>query len=99
MPAYAIQDTIQERQDIDDAAALSRDEWIDKRAKEIEIEYPEEPVYFASSHLSQVIRLGLHSPPVIEAYNEFKTIAAYDRAEREWDNRFSWLLSDETFED
>ncbi|HAU5602459.1 TPA: host nuclease inhibitor GamL [Citrobacter koseri] len=94
MPAYLIQDQIKERQDKEDNAALTRDEWIDKRAAEIKAEYPTEPAYFASTHLSNDIRMGLQSSKTIEAYKDFITAAAYDRAEQEWENRFSWLLND-----
>lgn len=97
MPAYSTFDTIQERRDKEDASALTRDSWIDKRAKEIETEYPAEPAYFASIHLSKDIRTDLQSGAVIEAYRNFVTVAAYDRAEREWENRFSWLENNEFF--
>lgn len=97
MPAYAIQDDIQERQDKEDTQNLTRDEWIDKRASEIEQEYPSEPALFASTHLSSDIRMGLQLSKTREAYNDFITAAAYERAEQEWENRFSWLLNDESY--
>jgi len=97
MPAYSIQDDIQARQDEEDSRTLTRTEWIDKRAAEFEKEYPPEPSCFASTHLSDDIRLGLQLSKTREAYNDFKTAAAYDRAEQEWENRFSWLMNDEIY--
>ncbi|WP_281083946.1 host nuclease inhibitor GamL [Klebsiella quasivariicola] len=98
MSAYAIQDAIQERIEKEHAAALTRDEWVDKRAEEIKSEYPSEPSGFAARHLSADIRLGLSHSRTRDAYQDFIIAASYERAEIEWENLFAFL-SEEDFEE
>ncbi|EFV40489.1 hypothetical protein CJD50_22300 [Hafnia paralvei] len=90
MNAYQLQDYIEDQRIKQSDAELERQNWIDNRAEEILSEYPDGPESFAGFNLPESVRMGLYTSKAKDAYNEFITVMAWERAETEWNDKYGW---------
>lgn len=89
MNAYLTYDRIEERKWVAQAIAEEREDFIDRRAKEVLAEMPTDllSLFLFSIRRGATPHEGLRSDVAIEAFNNLKTEIAYAQAEHDWEHR------------
>lgn len=89
MAAYRAYDHIEDRRWVEQQLTDEKEDWIDKRAKEVIALFPKEPsslVLFTIPTGSKPHE-GLRHDSATEAYNDFVSAVAYAQAEHDWEHR------------
>lgn len=92
MNAYVMQDLIEQQRWQEHQEKIQKEDWINSRGDELLREYPDNAYQFANCNLPTEISSGLYTSKGHEAYIEFITALAWQRAEIEWEEKFGWLV-------
>lgn len=89
MAAYRAYDRIEDRRWVEQQLTDEKEDWIDKRAKEVLATLPKDAVslFLFSVPANSNPREGLRHDSAIEAYNNLATAVAYAQAEHDWEHR------------
>lgn len=88
MNAYRAYDAIEERKWVEQQIEEEREAWVNRRAQELIAALPKSPALL-SLFLDSGSAAALYGDKAGEAFNDFITIAAYERAEVEWQLKVS----------
>lgn len=88
MNAYRAYDVIEERKWVEQQFKEEHEAWVERRAQELIAALPKSPALL-SLFLDSESASALYGEKASEAFNDFITIGAYEKAEAEWQLKVS----------